>query len=103
MLGSPAGIIVRRMNGEYTPNMERREQLAPKRCIELIAARVRQRIDVLIAVRLPAFDGTISELRVVLDLLERAIRYIEAGEASTKGIPLGGAGTPARRSGVAHD
>jgi hypothetical protein len=68
--------------------MEGREQMPPKR------------IEVLTAVRLPALGGTIHELRVVLDLLERAIRYVESGQWKPAGI---GTAAPARRNEDAHD
>jgi hypothetical protein len=50
--------------------------LPPGKVINLVAARVQKRIASLNAVRLDGIDSTVHELQLVLDLLQRAERYI---------------------------
>lgn len=60
--------------------MDIREHLRPKQVVDLLAQRVRKRIDVLEGVRLTEYTIALYELRLMLDLLQRASRYIEDHE-----------------------
>ena len=82
-------LLARRIKGEYTYGVDIREQLPPKRVLELMAQRVSKRIDVLEAVRLSSYTIAVYELRVVLDLLHRGAAYIERGEGRGPRSPGG--------------
>ena len=60
--------------------MDIRDHLPPKQVVDLLAQRVRKRIRVLEEIRLSEYSIAVHELRVVLDLLQRASAYIERGE-----------------------
>ncbi len=60
--------------------MDIRDHLPPKQVVDLLAARVRKRIRVLEEIRLSEYSIAVHELRVMLDLLQRAAAYIERGE-----------------------
>jgi len=68
------------MESEYTLCMDIRDHLPPKQVVDLLASRVQKRIRVLEEIRLSEYSIAVHELRVQLDLLQRASAYIERGE-----------------------
>ncbi len=82
------GASTQRRKSEYTPGMDVREHLRPKQVVDLLAQRVRKRINVLEGVRLTEYTIALYELRLVLDLLQRGAKYIEdhEGKPSRRGF-----------------
>jgi hypothetical protein len=76
--------VGRKHAGEQKANilahMDVRHQLNPKQVLDVLARQVRKRIGALEGVRLSEYTIALYELRVVLDLLQRAAKYIERGE-----------------------
>jgi hypothetical protein len=68
------------MKGEYNKRVDIRDHLKPKAVVDLLAQRVRGRIASLEGTRLTEYTIAVYELRVMLDLLQRASNYIERGE-----------------------
>lgn len=64
--------------------MDIRDHLPPKQVVDLLAQRVRKRIRVLEEIRLSEYGIAVHELRVLLDLLQRAAIYIERGEGKPR-------------------
>jgi hypothetical protein len=60
--------------------MDVRDHLTPKQVVDLLAQRLRKRITALEGVRLTEYSIALYELKIVLDLLQRASIYIERGE-----------------------
>lgn len=60
--------------------MDVRDHLPPKQVLDLLASRVRKRIRVLEEIRLSEYGIAVHELRVMLDLLQRAAAYVERSE-----------------------
>ena len=64
--------------------MDLRDHLKPKLVVDLVAQRVGKRIAALEGTRMCEYSIAMHELRIVLDLLERASNYIERGEGKER-------------------
>ena len=64
--------------------MDVRDHLKPKQVVDLVAQRVRKRIAGLEWIRMSEYTIAVHELRIVLDLLQRASQYIERGEGKLR-------------------
>ena len=57
--------------------MATRPKLTPVQVLERLQVRVEKRMEALLRVKLDGFDMVIAELKVELDFLRRATRYLE--------------------------
>ena len=64
--------------------MDIRDHLKPKQVVDLLAQRVRRRVGALEGTRLTEYTIAVYELRIVLDLLQRASLYIENHEGKIR-------------------
>jgi hypothetical protein len=55
------------------------KSLSPAQCLDVIAIRISKRISTLEGVNLVEYRVAISELRTLLDLVQRARRYVGSG------------------------
>ena len=66
--------------------MDLRDHLKPKLVVDLVAQRVGKRIAALEGTRMSEYSIAVDELRIVLDLLERASNSIERGEGKERTV-----------------
>jgi hypothetical protein len=66
--------------------MATRPKLTPVQVLERLQVRVEKRMEALLRVKLDGFDMVIAELKVELDFLRRATRYLETEPGAGKAM-----------------